>query len=130
MTRRGAQCAAGPSAGYQCSNYYRGLVKNGDVVDTNYMVDDKGQMRFNFKNKGFERPEKGEGEGAGEGGGTGEGEDGVCTNSQGEVGHYVATKAKAPRAPPKPKAPKPKAKKPPAKKAKRSRDDDDRAGGY
>ena len=91
--------------GYQCSNYYRTLVKNGDVVDTNYMVDEKGQMRFNFKNKGFERPVKVEGEGAGEG--AGEGEDGVVTNSKGEVGHYVATKVKAPRAPPKPKAPRP-----------------------
>jgi hypothetical protein len=76
----------GPGAGYQCSNYYRNLVKNGDVVDTNYMVDDKGQMRFNFKNKGLERPEKGAGEGAGAGAGAGAGEgedgDGVCTNSQ------------------------------------------------
>ena len=37
--------------GYQCSNYYRSLVKNGVVQDENYMLDDKGELRFNFKNK-------------------------------------------------------------------------------
>ena len=41
--------------GYQCSNYYRSLVKNGVVQDENYMLDDKGELRFNFKNKGFDR---------------------------------------------------------------------------
>jgi hypothetical protein len=47
--------------GYQCSNYYRSLVKNGIIVDTNYMVDEKGELRFNFKNKGFDRVEQPEG---------------------------------------------------------------------
>ena len=36
-------------------NYYRSLVKNGVVQDENYMLDDKGELRFNFKNKGFDR---------------------------------------------------------------------------
>jgi len=43
--------------GYQCSNYYRSLVKSGIIVDVNYVVDDNGQLKFNFKNKGFERKE-------------------------------------------------------------------------
>ena len=49
--------------GYQCSNYYRTLVKNGVIKDSNYLVDEKGELRFNFKKKGFARmdqPEDGE----------------------------------------------------------------------
>ena len=30
-------------------------MKNGVVQDENYMLDDKGELRFNFKNKGFDR---------------------------------------------------------------------------
>jgi hypothetical protein len=41
--------------GYQCSNYYRSLVKNGVIQDENYMLDEKGELRFHFKNKGFDR---------------------------------------------------------------------------
>lgn len=49
--------------GYQCSNYYRSLVKNGIIQDDNYMVDPvSGELRFNFKNKGFARAEPVEGE--------------------------------------------------------------------
>ena len=69
--------------GYQCSNYYRSLIKNGEVEDSNYMVDEKGQMRFNFKNKGFERVNK-------------------------ETGdtELLTSKPKKPKPPPKPKPPK------------------------
>ena len=49
--------------GYQCSNYYRSLVKNGIIHDENYMIDPvTGDLRFNFKTKGFDRPERVEGE--------------------------------------------------------------------
>ena len=49
--------------GYQCSNYYRTLVKNNIIQDENYMVDPvSGDLRFNFKNKGFTRAEPVEGE--------------------------------------------------------------------
>lgn len=102
--------------GYQCSNYYRTLVKNGTVVDDNYMVDEKGEMRFNFKNKGFERREKVEG---GEGG---------------EGGEYVRTvtvkrpAVKKPKKEPAPKRPRPAAapKKKPSKKKRGDGDDDDK----
>jgi len=46
--------------GYQCSNYYRDMVKQGRVTDDNYMWDPKTkELRFGFKNKGFERNEDG-----------------------------------------------------------------------
>ena len=91
--------------GYQCSNYYRTLIKNGEVEDANYMVDEKGQMRFNFKNKGFERVNK-------------------------ETGdtELLTSKPKKPKPPPKPKKPKaPKAPKPKPKPKKKAKDDDDKA---
>ena len=90
--------------GYQCSNYYRSLIKNGEVEDSNYMVDEKGQMRFNFKNKGFERVNK-------------------------ETGdtELLTSKPKKPKPPPKPKKPKaPKAPKPKPKPKKKPKDDDDK----
>jgi hypothetical protein len=92
--------------GYQCSNYYRTLIKNGDVQDSNYMVDESGQMRFNFKNKGFERVNKE----------TGDTE--LLTQKPKRAIAPKPKKEKKPKAPPKPK-PKPK------KKAKL--DDDDKA---
>ena len=87
--------------GYQCSNYYRTLVKNGTVVDDNYMVDESGQMRFNLKNKGFDRPAK------------------VDENGQPVV---VQKKRPAPKAPKPKKEPKPK--KPKTKPKKKPKDDD------
>ena len=95
--------------GYQCSNYYRTLIKSGEVVDENYMMDEKGELRFNFKNKGFERKNK---------------ETGVMEIVT--VRPKPPPKPKAPKVPkaPKPKAPKaPKAKKP--KKTKEEKEDKD-----
>ena len=95
--------------GYQCSNYYRTLIKSGEVVDDNYMMDEKGELRFNFKNKGFERKNK---------------ETGVMEIVT--VRPKPPPKPKAPKVPkaPKPKAPKaPKAKKP--KKTKEEKEDKD-----
>ena len=77
--------------GYQCSNYYRTLIKNGDVQDSNYMVDETGQMRFNFKNKGFERVNKE----------TGESE--LLVKKPKKVYVPKPKKEKKPKAPPKPK---------------------------
>jgi hypothetical protein len=37
--------------GYQCSNFYRTLVKNGEIVDPNYKVDDAGKIHYYFKKK-------------------------------------------------------------------------------
>jgi hypothetical protein len=88
--------------GYQCSNYYRTLIKNGDVVDSNYMVDESGQMRFNFKNKGFERVNKE----------TGDTE--VLAAKPKKVYVPKPKKIKAPKPLPKPKP----------KKAKKAKDDD------
>jgi hypothetical protein len=48
--------------GYQCSIYYRTLVKNGTVVDSNYVVDDQGRMQFKRRAMGG---------GGGDGGGGG-----------------------------------------------------------
>jgi len=77
--------------GYQCSNYYRTLVKNGDIADENYMVDPvSGELRFNFKTKGFSRPERAEGE---------------------PKMVMKVVKVKKPKPPKAPKAPKPKPKK-------------------
>ena len=93
--------------GYQCSNYYRTLVKNGTVVDSNYMVDEKGEIRFCFKNKGFERKPKGEG----------------------EVGRPLVVKPKKRPAPKPKKEPAPKKPKAPPKKKekkKKKKDDDDK----
>jgi len=46
-----SKCIPG-RVGYQCSNYYRTLVKLGTVEDKNYTVDNQGVMRFNFKTGG------------------------------------------------------------------------------
>ena len=84
--------------GYQCSNYYRTLIKSGEVEDSNYMTDEKGELRFNFKNKGFERKNKDTG-----------------------VSEIVTIKPRKPKPPPKPKPvkvpkpPKPKKEKKPKK---------------
>jgi len=43
--------------GYQCSNYYRGMIKSGKIVDPNYEVDEKGGLHYLFGKK--------EGQGAG-----------------------------------------------------------------
>ncbi|KAK4531477.1 hypothetical protein CCYA_CCYA08G2334 [Cyanidiococcus yangmingshanensis] len=37
--------------GYQCSNYYRTLLKNGMVTDDNYYFNEKGEPKFRFKTK-------------------------------------------------------------------------------
>eukprot|EP00033_Pygsuia_biforma_P003848 GCRY01004216.1.p1 GENE.GCRY01004216.1~~GCRY01004216.1.p1 ORF type:complete len:476 (-),score=70.01 GCRY01004216.1:14-1441(-) len=36
--------------GYQCSNYYRALLKSGKIEDDNYSIDSSGKMHYNFKN--------------------------------------------------------------------------------
>ena len=79
--------------GYQCSNYYRTLVKNQVILDENYMLDPvSGELRFNFKNKGFTRAEPVPGEPR-------------------MVMVKKVIKPKKPKAAPKPKASKPKKKK-------------------
>ncbi|KAJ3129821.1 hypothetical protein HK098_008055 [Nowakowskiella sp. JEL0407] len=41
--------------GYQCSNFYRSLIKSGKHVDPNYIIDAKGELRYLFgKSKGKE----------------------------------------------------------------------------
>ncbi|KAI8825206.1 uncharacterized protein EV422DRAFT_517852 [Fimicolochytrium jonesii] len=37
--------------GYQCSNFYRGLLKSGEIVDPNYLIDAKGELRYLFGKK-------------------------------------------------------------------------------
>ncbi|KAK8813159.1 hypothetical protein WA158_002751 [Blastocystis sp. Blastoise] len=37
--------------GYQCSNFYRLLVKDGEIVDPNYVFDEKGKLKFQFRDK-------------------------------------------------------------------------------
>ncbi|KAJ3161465.1 hypothetical protein HDU86_007247 [Geranomyces michiganensis] len=37
--------------GYQCSNFYRGLLKSKQIVDDNYTLDDKGELRYLFGKK-------------------------------------------------------------------------------
>ncbi|KAL3901048.1 MAG: hypothetical protein SGCHY_000898 [Lobulomycetales sp.] len=37
--------------GYQCSNYYRGMIKTGKIVDPNYFVDEKGVLHYLFGKK-------------------------------------------------------------------------------
>ena len=95
--------------GYQCSNYYRSLVKNGVVQDENYMLDDKGELRFNFKNKGFDR----------------------TTIGSKPAKIKAPPKPKKPKMRPPPKLKKPKLKKPkkePKSKKKKDQGDDDTKG--
>ena len=95
--------------GYQCSNYYRSLVKNGVVQDENYMLDDKGELRFNFKNKGFDR----------------------TTIGSKPAKIKAPPKPKKPKMRPPPKIKKPKLKKPkkePKSKKKKDQGDDDTKG--
>ncbi len=37
--------------GYQCSNFYRHLIKTGEIVDPNYTIDEKGELRYLFGKK-------------------------------------------------------------------------------
>eukprot|EP00842_Homolaphlyctis_polyrhiza_P000577 jgi/Hompol1/151/HPOL_003934-RA len=37
--------------GYQCSNFYRHLIKTGEINDPNYMIDDKGDLHYLFGKK-------------------------------------------------------------------------------
>ncbi|RKO88543.1 hypothetical protein BDK51DRAFT_25611, partial [Blyttiomyces helicus] len=37
--------------GYQCSNFYRNLLKSGEVVDENYTIDEKGGLHYLFGKK-------------------------------------------------------------------------------
>nr|KAJ3422620.1 hypothetical protein HK105_007235 [Polyrhizophydium stewartii] len=37
--------------GYQCSNFYRHLLKTGEVEDSNYMLDDRGELHYLFGKK-------------------------------------------------------------------------------
>ena len=36
--------------GYQCSNYYRQLVKEGKIQDDNYVLNEDGKLVFRFRN--------------------------------------------------------------------------------
>jgi len=38
--------------GYQCSNFYRQLIESGQIIDANYVVDEKGKAHYLFKGKG------------------------------------------------------------------------------
>lgn len=35
----------------QCSNYYRHLIKSGEIKDENYVMDEKGELRYLFGKK-------------------------------------------------------------------------------
>lgn len=35
--------------GYQCSNYYRQLIREGVIIDDNYYIDEKDKLSFKFK---------------------------------------------------------------------------------
>ncbi len=35
----------------QCSNYYRHLIKSGEIKDDNYVMDEKGELRYLFGKK-------------------------------------------------------------------------------
>lgn len=37
--------------GYQCSNFYRQLIREGVVIDDNYFIDEKNQLSFRFKSR-------------------------------------------------------------------------------
>ena len=37
--------------GYQCSNYYRQLIKEGVIHDDNYVFDNSGKLVFKFRDK-------------------------------------------------------------------------------
>ena len=37
--------------GYQCSNYYRQLIKEGEIKDENYTFDKNGKLVFRFRDK-------------------------------------------------------------------------------
>lgn len=37
--------------GYQCSNFYRQLIKEGEIKDENYTFDSKGKLVFKFRDK-------------------------------------------------------------------------------
>lgn len=37
--------------GYQCSNYYRLLIKEGIIIDDNYFIDNHNQLTYRFKTK-------------------------------------------------------------------------------
>jgi len=36
--------------GYQCSNFYRHLIESKEIVDKNYVLDDKGKAHYLFQN--------------------------------------------------------------------------------
>ena len=37
--------------GYQCSNYYRHLIREGVIIDDNYYVDENNQLVFRLRQK-------------------------------------------------------------------------------
>ncbi len=37
--------------GYQCSNFYRQLIKDGEIKDSNYHVDKDGKLVFRFHDR-------------------------------------------------------------------------------
>lgn len=37
--------------GYQCSNFYRQLIKEGEIKDENYTFDKEGKLVFRFRDK-------------------------------------------------------------------------------
>ncbi len=45
--------------GYQCSNYYRQLIREGVIIDDNYYIDEKNKLSFKFKSHfGNEKTQK------------------------------------------------------------------------
>ena len=42
--------------GYQCSNYYRLLIKEGIIIDDNYYIDKNNQLTYRFKTKNTKKP--------------------------------------------------------------------------
>ena len=37
--------------GYQCSNFYRQLIREGEIHDDNYMFDENGKLVFKFRDR-------------------------------------------------------------------------------
>lgn len=37
--------------GYQCSNYYRQLIKEGVIIDDNYFVDSNNQLTYRYRSR-------------------------------------------------------------------------------
>ncbi len=44
--------------GYQCSNYYRQLIREGVIIDDYYYINDKNMLSFKFKSQGAGKSKK------------------------------------------------------------------------